>query len=278
VTRWDTLEDDSDEILRDLDAWLRCGEAFAKIFIVASALLPTLSGAESADVRPVLFEDCFQAAQLDSSRWNTQNPRNRIINWEQQGYVAEAISVEDGILRISLTKTPTLYHGQTLPFASGTVTTHGKFSFKYGRVEVRAHVPKGQGLWPAVWLLPESLEWPPEIDVLEIRGSEPDRVHMSHHWLEAPGQFRFHTGSFSGPDFSAGMHTFAIEWTPNEINWFVDSSQRHSATEHIPQVPMYLNVALAAGGQFAGLPDHTTPPAAQMEIDCIRVLAPKATP
>jgi len=248
------------------------------IGIVASTILPALCGAEPSDVRPVLFEDCFQAAQLDSSRWNTRNPLDRIINREQQGYVAEAISLEDGVLGITLTKSPTYYHGQTLPFASGTVTTHGKFSLKYGRVEVRARVPKGQGLWPAVWLLPESLEWPPEIDVFEIRGSEPDRVHMTHHWLEAPGQFRFHTTSFAGPDFSAGMHTFAIEWTPNEIRWFVDGNQRHHATEHIPQVPMYLNVALAVGGQFAGLPDHTTPSAARMELDCIRVLAPKVTP
>jgi beta-glucanase (GH16 family) len=96
---------------------------------------------------------------------------------------------------------------------------------------------------------------------------------MSHHWSEGPEQFHYQTENFAGPDFSAGLHTFAVEWAPDEITWFVDGNQRHHTKNQIPEVPMYLNIALAVGGQFAGLPDETTPSSARMEIDCIKVFS-----
>jgi beta-glucanase (GH16 family) len=200
------------------------------------------------------------------------HPRDFILNHELQAYVPEAVSVQDGILRLEARPQPTRYRGATQPFVSGTLTSHGKFSFCFGLIEIRAKIPSAAGLWPAAWLLPESLAWPPEIDVFEFRGQEPTRVLMTHHWRTADGHHRYSSQHFEGPDFSRDFHTYALEWMPDRLVWSVDGVVRHQSSEHVPATPMYLNIALAVGGTFPGSPNEATHFPAVLEVDWIRVL------
>jgi beta-glucanase (GH16 family) len=221
------------------------------------------------------FSDEFDGSTIDPTRWNLENPLDRIINHELQGYVREAVRVESGVLELTANRRPTGYRGAVLPFASGTVTSHEKFSFCFGRVDVRAKLPSGQGLWPAFWLLPESLEWPPEIDVFELRGQAPDVLHQTVHWRDAKRGPQFDTAQHIGPDLSAGFHDFRLDWTPEAITWYFDGVETRRVTSNIPTSSMYLNAALAVGGDFAGSPDASTRFPATLAIDHVRVYLPR---
>jgi beta-glucanase (GH16 family) len=208
--------------------------------------------------------------------WNTDHPRDFILNQELQAYVPEALSLNRGILRIEARRESRLYRRTLQPFVSGTISSHGKFSFCYGRFEVRARIPKGDGLWPAAWLLPESLAWPPELDLFEFRGQVPTRVIMTHHWSSPPGVHQFASSEFDGPDFAEQFHIFSLEWEPEEIRWLIDGEIRHLVRSHVPSQPMYLNIALAVGGTFPGSPTTATPLPARLEVDWVRVYTSSA--
>ncbi|MFV1996229.1 MAG: family 16 glycosylhydrolase, partial [Verrucomicrobiales bacterium] len=128
------------------------------------------------------FADEFDGGKFDRAKWNPRDPWEVEKNGELQAYVPGAFEVRDGVLRIRIDKKKAFYGGKVRQYASGMMTTSGKFSQRYGRFEIRCKVPKGRGLWPAFWMLPEPPSWPPEIDVLEILGHETDRVHLTHHW------------------------------------------------------------------------------------------------
>jgi beta-glucanase (GH16 family) len=239
------------------------------------ALLLTLSA--SALAAPperagwkLTFSDEFDGQSLDTNKWNPADPYGAERNHELQAYVADAFEVKDGILRIKAEKREAFYGGKQREFTSGMMTTLGKFSQEYGRFEIRCRVPKGKGMWPAFWLLPEPRAWPPEIDVLEILGHEPDKIHMTHHFRNAEMKHKSHGGSWRGPDFSAGFHEFAVEWSPKAIVWFVDGVERFRSEDSIPRGKMYLLVNLAVGGEWPGAPDEDTRFPAALEVDYVR--------
>ena len=225
------------------------------------------------------FRDEFDGSELDRSKWNSQNAFGVIINNELQGYADEAVRVAGGILQLHATRRPTKYHGKTLPFRSGIVTTKDKFFQKYGFFEIRCRLPKGQGLWPTFWTLlqrpDDSQEWPPEIDIVEALGSHPNKVTFNSHYKDENGQNQNNYGEVSGPDFTAKFHVYSCHWRPNEIIWYVDGIERHRARLGVPQEPMYVLVNLAVGGKFPNAvgapPDETTPDHAVMEVDYVRV-------
>lgn len=220
----------------------------------------------------LVFIDEFNGTALDQSLWTPRDPWEVVRNDELQGYVEDAFSVSDGILKIHCEKRESFYDGAQREYRSGMMTTSGKFAQKYGRFEIRCKVPKGKGLWPAFWMLPDPPAWPPEIDVLEILCQEPDKVYMTNHWPhpERPQDDSMSiTGEFKGPDFSADFHTFAVEWEPNEIRWYVDGIQRHQSTSEIPDAPMFMMVNLAVGG-WAGMPEGTGAFPADFEIDYVK--------
>lgn len=121
------------------------------------------------------------------------------------------------------------------------------------------------------WFEIRAKAWPPEIDVLEILGHEINKVHMNNHWKTATNPHGSKGGFFVGPDFSKDFHTFAVEWTPKELIWYVDGVERFRSEEQIPQEPMYLLANLAVGGDWPGNPDETTPFPGFMDVDYIRV-------
>jgi len=178
-------------------------------------------------------------------------------------------------------------------YTSARLKTQGKYSWTLGRMEARIKLPRGQGLWPAFWMLGTnftSAGWPNcgEIDIMENTGREPALVHGT---LHGPG---YSGGNGIGascalpgnPTFADDYHIYALEWTTNQIKWSVDGFQYFSAnpaslpagTTWVFRQPQFLLLNLAVGGVWPGNPDGTTTFPQTMLVDYVRVYAPTNLP
>ncbi len=214
----------------------------------------------------LIFDDEFNGSSLDSSKWITGFP------WGQTStttpllyYRPENVVVSNGTVKLIAKKEA--YQGKS--YTSGIITTSGKFTHQYGFMEARLKVPAGQGMWPAFWNLPPGGKWPPEIDMMEILGHDTTNVELHYHY----GSGSDFGGHYRGPDFAAGFHTFAVDWEPDAITWYVDGVQRNkfTNTSSISAEKMYLIFNLQVGGSWPGNPDSSTPFPSQYEIDYVRV-------
>jgi beta-glucanase (GH16 family) len=200
---------------------------------------------------------------------------------ELELYQPGRVSVQHGMLILQAEKqNVTASNGQTYHYTSGMISTGpscdgcaSRFTFTYGYMEMRAWIPAGQGLWPAFWTLLADESWPPEIDVFEILGNQPNEVNMTYHWDDGTGEGAKLGKAWDGPNFSSGWHTFAVDWEPSAITWYVDGVERfqYSETKNIVSKPMYLIANLAVGGDWPGSPDASTIFPAKYQIDFIRV-------
>ncbi|GHO83169.1 hypothetical protein KSZ_11750 [Dictyobacter formicarum] len=156
-------------------------------------------------------------------------------------------------------------------YTSGAITTENKFSFKYGRVDIRARLPKTQGYWPALWLLPKRVVGiePFEIDIMELLGKDPRTVHMTNYWGTSKN-----TEGFIGPDFSQNYHEFSVVWTHTSISWYIDGMPRFKSTQGISDQSMYLIINSTLGGSWAGNPDKSTVLPQYMDVDYVRIYQP----
>ena len=189
-------------------------------------------------------------------------------NHELEWYQPDEVFVENGLLRMRAQERSVK---EGFPYTSGMVTTHKKFSFQYGYVEARLKVPAGQGLWPALWLLPEDEHWPPEIDIHEVLGHQISTIYTTLHYT-TDGKNHFSSGSsWKGPDFSADFHTIGLLWEPHLIAWTIDGIERFAVTDNIPQEPFYLLANLAVGGDWPGSPNASTVFPSYYDIDYIRI-------
>ncbi len=218
-----------------------------------------------------VFRDDFEGDSLDTARWNTCYP------WEEDGctnegnnelewYQADDVRVYDGMLH--LVGEDRSMNG--FPYTSGMVTSFEKFDFQYGYVEVSARMPAGQGLWPAVWMMPGDGSWPPEIDILEVLGHEPNIVYMSNHTMIGETLVSA-SDNYTGPNLAEGFHLYGLWWTPDYLAWYVDGVERFRVEENVPQVPMYLLANLAIGGNWPGWPDENTVFPTSFDIDYMAV-------
>lgn len=217
---------------------------------------------------------------VDFDRWQSGYPWAGCTNkgtGELQCYTPDAVRVADGVLRITADRRDAASCAQqppcsNLPFSSGMLNSSPSFAQRYGYFEMRARVPGGQGIWPAFWLLPKPIgTWPPELDIMELLGHEPNRVQLSQHYYDLTGAHRKRARSWSGPDFTDGFHTYALSWSQDAIVWYVDGIERFRSTTRIPREEMYVLVNLAVGGDWPGAPDVTTEFPSVMEVDYIRV-------
>jgi len=190
---------------------------------------------------------------------------------------AENIFVKDGQLTIRATKSGSSNYN------SAKIHTKDKQKFQFGRIDIRAKLPEGQGIWPAAWLLGQNIDavgWPAcgEIDIMEMVGHEPKKVHGTAHWGPQGGQNRFNGNSFSlSEKFSDNFHVFSLVWEANELIWYVDELEMHRITPDNMQGEQYrfnqafymiLNVAV--GGNWPGSPDSSTEFPQEMVVDYIR--------
>jgi beta-glucanase (GH16 family) len=214
------------------------------------------------------FHDEFDGRKLDTTKWLDRYWNSRThSNNEQQYYAPDGYKVESGLLKLIAEKRPM----GGMPYTSGMVCSFDSFAQEYGYFEIRAKFPAGKGLWPAFWLLPADKSWPPEIDILEILGHDMNSVYMTNHWGKDWKDHKSKGDKFVGPDFSSDFHTFALEWTPQELIWYVDGVERFRTREAVPRGPMYVIANLAVGGDWPGNPDASTRFPGVMEVDYIRV-------
>lgn len=160
-------------------------------------------------------------------------------------------------------------------YTSGLLTTKASFSQMYGLFEIRAKLPKGKGLWPAFWLLPENRAWPPEIDVLEVLGDNTRKLYVSWH-SKVGGKHTSEAKAIEVPDMSEDFHTYSVVWEKDTLMWFFDDVQVASrSTPEDFHLPMYMLINLAVGGGWPGSPDKTTQFPARYTIDWVRAYARK---
>ena len=167
-------------------------------------------------------------------------------------------------------------------YTSARLNTKGKFSFKYGYIEMRAILPEGQGIWPAFWMMGNSGSWPEcgEIDIMEMIGGQnrEDTVHGTVHWgsTNPYNHMSYGLSTVSEDDLSEGFHTYAVEWDESTIKWYLDGKQFCVIDISGEQFSMfrqefYILVNLAVGGDWPGSPNASTVFPQKYVIDYIRV-------
>lgn len=227
-----------------------------------------------------VWGDEFGGHRLNPKKWNAEyiaSPRNNELEY----YIPRNAIVHDG--HLSLISKHESYQGQD--YTSAAVDTYQKFSFTYGKVVIRAKLPRmGQGIWPALWMLGSGCNpvgspcpWPGpganEIDNLEAINT-PDTMYTTPHYGSEPGTDQSTGGcSFSGVDLSAGYHIFTMTWQPGGVlDWYLDGVQVcHREAPGFFTDPMYLILNTAIGGSWPGNPDATTPFPQSFDIDYVRV-------
>lgn len=169
-------------------------------------------------------------------------------------------------------------------YTSAKIHTKDKRSFQFGRIDIRAKLPKGQGLWPAIWMLGNNIDevgWPAcgEIDIMELVGHEPNMVHGTAHWgAQGSGNSIFKGSPISqSEDFSEQFHVFSLVWEPNLLTWYMDETAFHTISpadtqgqEYRFNAAFYMIFNVAVGGNWPGNPDATTVFPQQMEVDYVR--------
>jgi len=266
--------------------------------------VPTSSGGGSGPSTPpdsqnpwtLVWSDEFNGDTIDTTKWAFDTTNGVSVgnpgwgNNELEYYTdrTDNAKVENGNLIITARKED--YEG--FHYTSARMKTTGKFSKTYGKFEIRAKAPTGQGLWPAIWMMPEDSVYgvwaaSGEIDIMEGWGSKPDRIGGALHY---GGQWpnNVYTGkeyTFTGSTM-ADWHTYTVEWEPGEIRWYVDSNlfstQNDWYSKGADQPANYaypapfdqafhLIVNLAVGGNFDGNPADDSIFPSTMEIDYVRV-------
>jgi beta-glucanase (GH16 family) len=225
----------------------------------------------------------------DPDKWNVVKSSSDFGNRELEYYTDRPsnLHVEKGNLVITARKeTYTGPDGVAKEYTSARLETAGHFQEQYGRFEARIKVPKGQGIWPAFWMLGTdfgSIGWPDcgEIDIMENIGSEPAKIHGSLHGHGYSGSNPL-SGAFALPkeaQFADDFHVFAIEWEPQVIRFYVDDILYETQTGNsVPSNgrwafdhPFYLVMNVAVGGYWPGNPDDTTSFPTSMLVDYVRV-------
>lgn len=220
-----------------------------------------LGGCATTGTQQLIFEEDFSEKQLNGENWTfeTGNGCPQICGWgneEIQYYTKTNHRLEDGNLIITAKK-------EGARFTSTRIKTQGKFSFQYGKIEMRAKLPTGKGTWPAFWLLGENINekgWPlsGEIDIMEFAGKNPNIIHSTLHTKSNHGQSAS-TKATSVSQITKGFHTYTAIWNENEINFLIDDelhytySPKNKTIENWPfNQPFFIVLNFAVGGHFGG--------------------------
>jgi len=237
-----------------------------------------------------VFSDEFDGTELNTDVWRFDigTGSNGWGNNELEYYREENTSVENGLLVIEARKET--FGGRA--YTSSRIKTEDNFAFTYGRVDVRAVVAEGKGLWSAVWMLGQSfadISWPysGEIDIVDTiggPGNEDTAVHNVY-WNGGGLSASYNPVSAgtnhqlsSGQTYSDSFHVFSIEWSADEIVWYVDDVQTHSVSiadgsdrAEAFRNDFFLILNVAVGGNWPGAPVSSTQFPRGMLVDYVRV-------
>jgi len=255
----------------------------------------------AAEWKLVWAEEFDYEGLPDKTKWDYEE--GFIRNREMQYYTRERkenVRIEDGVLVIEGRKEEFAnpahqadsQQPQVASYTSGSINTLGKTAFLYGRVEVRARMPRGKGMWPAIWMMGTNrteVGWPRcgEIDIMEYVGKDPHKIHANNHFANPEIKDKSLKGKAVHKSGGGGkitinepykdFHVYAIEWNENDIQFFVDDERY--ATFNIDMAgkgpdnpfrkPHYLLLNLAMGGSWGGTIDDNVLPQ-KYEIDYVR--------
>ncbi|MGW5198200.1 lectin [Streptomyces spiralis] len=269
--------------------------ALSAVLVGSAAIGPARADTPAAIAAATVttFSDTFDGpagAAVDPAKWQTETGDN-VDNHERQYYTSgdknAALDGQGHLVITARRENPANYqcwYG-TCQYTSARLNTSGKFAAQYGHVEARMKIPRGQGMWPAFWMLGTDIGqvgWPNsgEIDVMENVGFEPSTVHGTIH---GPG----YSGSAGigapyslpgGQAFADAFHTFAVDWAPDSITWSVDGTvyQRRTPADlggktWVFNKPFFLILNLAVGGYWPGDPDGSTAFPRQLVVDSVSV-------
>ncbi|MCM3521270.1 family 16 glycosylhydrolase [Curtobacterium sp. P97] len=170
-------------------------------------------------------------------------------------------------------------------YTSARLKTEGTFTAQYGRIEARIRIPRGQGIWPAFWMLGADIGqvgWPAcgEIDVMENVGYEPGVVHGTVHGPGYSGAQGLSAAATlpNGAAWADAHHVFGVDWRPGSVTWLVDGVAQRTVTRAdvgtspwVFDKPFFVLLNVAVGGTWPGSPDATTRFPQQMLVDWVRV-------
>ncbi|MEU6669071.1 lectin [Streptomyces sp. NPDC046727] len=272
----------------------RCLLAALSAALVGSAAVGP-ARAQSATAAPAAaavatFSDSFDGpagSAVDGSKWTLETGDN-VNNHERQYYTSgtrnAALDGQGHLVITARRENPAGYqcwYG-SCQYTSARLNTAGRFNAQYGHVEARMKIPRGQGMWPAFWMLGTPVNWPDsgEIDVMENVGFEPSTVHGTIHGPGYSGSGGIGAGYSlpNGQAFADAFHTFAVDWAPDSITWSVDGNvyQRRTPADlggktWVFNKPFFLILNLAVGGYWPGDPDGSTQFPQQLVVDSVSV-------
>ena len=255
----------------------------------------------------LVFSDEFNGDALNPSRWHSQlrwdgdwngeRYEYRVINGEDQFYVNVLSPDEEHQREVLPFANPFEFDGERLAiraklnplkkregnasygklldiaeqqtFVSGVISTHEKFSRKYGYFEARIKIPSHTGTFPAFWLFHENRSWEgtqrTEIDVMENLGHAPHYIYNSFHYFTNVTEYYGGDANFikpkpsgqvnTGVDFSEDYHVYAVEWQPGKVTWFIDGEQvSELENAQVDYEDLFLMINLAMGGNWTNFP------------------------
>lgn len=228
-------------------------------FFIASLIV--LSSCQEKNTSELILNENFEGDSLDKSVWNvvTGDGCPDLCGWgnnERQVYSKDHVDIKDNQLIITADLQDSTYY-------SGRINTKSKFSFKYGSLEVKAKLPEGQGLWPAIWMLGNNIDevgWPAsgEIDVMEYVGKNPGEIHTSLHTPDSYGN-TVNTKITSKENIEDDFHIYKAEWNKDSIQFYIDGEKvytfapENKTDEVWPfDQKFYLLLNMAIGGNFGG--------------------------
>ncbi|MDP8242966.1 MAG: glycoside hydrolase family 16 protein [Candidatus Hinthialibacter antarcticus] len=264
------------------------------ILLTAVCLLPFESDSNEASWS-LVWSDEFDGESLNLDKWEALFDVSGGGNNELQFYTRREknVRIEDGVLFIEA------HHQQftgvdtrsgkekTRDYTSARIRTKGKGDWLYGKIEARAKMPKGQGYWPAIWMMPTDSAYggwasSGEIDIMEYLGHEPNKVHGTLHY-GASWPDNVHSGKPFAIDegsFADEFHVFALEWEEGVMRWYVDGELYQTQTKWSTNKALFpapfdkrfhLIMNLAVGGNWPGAPDDETVFPQSLQVDYIRV-------
>lgn len=229
--------------------------------------------------------DEFNTGTLDANAWTFENGDGcpGLCGWgnnELEYYRPENLFFQDGKMIIEAKKES--FGGRN--YTSSKILTRGKKVFKFGRIDIRAKLPRGKGIWPAFWLLPQNNVfggWPSsgEIDLMEVVGHEPQRTHGTIHYGPGPGSTSINRNyTLPSGTFNDEFHVFSLEWKQDQLKWYVDGNLFSTinkadlgAFNYPFNEDFFMIINFAVGGNWPGSPDASTTFPQWLIVDYLRV-------
>ena len=237
----------------------------------------------------LVWNDEFDGPALNLEKWSFEIGGHGWGNNELQYYSDEDSTafIQDGklVIRADLVPQGTGSSDNLRYFSSARLRTSGKGDWRYGRIEVKAKLALGQGIWPAIWMLPTDWMyggWPEsgEIDIMEHVGYDPGRVHGSIHTGSYNHKINTQRGGSKLLDkISSKFYVYAIEWYEDRIDFLIDDAKyfsfQNDGKNDFNTWPFnqrfHLLINIAVGGDWPGSPDETTQFPTEMEVEYVRV-------